>query len=494
MPTLHPQPRLLFAFLLLLLTACSRDSAHPSQTLYILSPHGNDIRREFSAAFERWHRQHYGDTVSVQWVDIGGGGTGTLAKYLETRFQSSDTADVDLVFGGGSAQFTQYANAGFLVPIPPLAPNDPVFQQDPLDRVPPDLFGQPLRHPGNLWIAATMASFGIEINKDRIAELGLPTPRRWEDIATAQWIGHLSLADPSKSGSVRSSYEQVLQQHGWEKGWALLTRIFANADLIRDGGSNPAEDVGSAEAVAGIVIDFYGRIHITRAGSSILGFVIPDGGSALDPDPIAVLKGAPSPELAARFIRFTVSPAGQRLWTFKPGLDPSVGGPRKAALGRLAVLPSLYQTEPQHMLEPASPFTLDGPARPLITNSRALSIRNKFIGDLIKCTLVDNHELLARTRRAIAAAGDPPHLLAALDAPPTFLTSTISQGILIRSEAPKPITDALQAAVAEEFAPTTPARLTHLEKLQTHQRHHWRDSYKSRLESLLRQANAATHP
>ena len=85
----------------------------------------------------------------------------------------------------------------------------------------------------------------------RIAELGLYTSRPTEDIATPQWISRLSLADPSTSGSVKTSYEQIFQQHGWEKGWDILTRLFANAHVIHDGGSNPAEDVGFAEAVAG---------------------------------------------------------------------------------------------------------------------------------------------------------------------------------------------------------------------------------------------------
>jgi ABC-type Fe3+ transport system substrate-binding protein len=478
----------LAAFLsLTLIPSCTRDTNpnQDTQTLYILSPHGADIRREFAQAFSAWHLAHYGSPVAVQWTDIGGGGTGTIAKYLETLYRSSDSSGNDLVFGGGSAQFSQYASAGFLVPPPSLDPADAYFKQDPLAAVPTDLFGQPLQHPQRLWYAATMASFGIVMNKDRIAELGLPLPRTWEDIAGPQWIGRLSLADPSKSGSVKTSYEQIFQQHGWEKGWAILTCLFANADTVRDGGSNPAEDVGSADAVAGIVIDFFGRIHITRAGPSILGFVIPEGGSALDADPIGMLKGAPHPELAARFIRFTLSPDGQRLWTFKPGV---AGGPKKAALGRLAVLPSLYEQEPQFMLDPASPFALTGAAKPLRTDAKAQAVRNKFLGDLIKATLIDNHKLLAETRRVLRAAGDPPDLLAELVAPPTFTPATAANGALTFGP-PQPITSAAQATLADDFspAPNSP-KAAHLEQLQTHLRNHWRDTSRSRLESIL--ANA----
>ena len=53
-------------------------------------------------------------------------------------------------------------------------------------------------------------------------------PRKWEDLAGAEWFGRLSLADPSKSGSVKSSYEMIFQQYGWEKGWGVVTELFAN--------------------------------------------------------------------------------------------------------------------------------------------------------------------------------------------------------------------------------------------------------------------------
>src|SRR5207248_1540731 len=80
------------------------------------------------------------------------------------------------------------------------------------------------------------------------------------------WIDRLSLSDPTKSGSVKTAYDMIFQQYGWEKGWRIVTLMVANASVIRDGGSNPAEDVGSADAVAGVGIDFFGWLRVRRAG------------------------------------------------------------------------------------------------------------------------------------------------------------------------------------------------------------------------------------
>jgi ABC-type Fe3+ transport system substrate-binding protein len=467
-------------------TATAPGPAGDALDLYILSPHGSDIRREFADAFSAWHARHFGRAVRVLWPDVGGGGTGSVATYLDRVYKAGRSPDVDLAFGGGSETFGQYAALGFLAPPPPMdAADRRLWPHDPLDAVPAAIFHTPLHGPaadgGHLWVAATMSSFGIEINKDRIAELGLPTPRTWNDIAGPAWIGQLSLSDPTKSGSVKSSYEMIFQQYGWEKGWGVVTRLFANAAVVRDAGANPAEDVGAAEAIAGIVIDFFGRIHITRAGPDIVGFVIPDGGSALDPDPVAMLKGAPHPELAGRFIRFVVSDEGQRLWTFKPG---AAGGPRKSALGRLSVLPSLYEREGASMLDPANPFQ---GAPPLTVDVKARAARGKFMADAIKASLIDNQGLLADVRQAIRAAGDPPALLAKLDAVPPFRRSHVEGGRLVFGDE-QPLGERDQAAAADEFSPADPAKAVFTDQLQSDLRNLWRRRSRERLEALLREA------
>ncbi len=289
-------------------------------TLVMVSPHGSDIRREFETAFSDWHQKKYGTPVKIAWADVGGNGTQNIIRALSAEYAVRSSSGYDIAFGGGSATFIDYNERGFL--------EKPQLPDGVLSQVPPDIFGTPLHGSNDRWIAATMSYFGIVINKDRISELGLVAPRRWADLAAPSWFGNLSLADPSKSGSVRSGYEMIFQEYGWEKGWELMTLMFANAGVVRDVGSAPANDIGSAQAVAAIVIDFFGRKEMLRMGPSLVGFVVPGdgGGSTIDADPVAVLKGAPHTELAAHFIEFVISPEGQRLWVLRAGTP---GGPKK---------------------------------------------------------------------------------------------------------------------------------------------------------------------
>jgi iron(III) transport system substrate-binding protein len=486
---LHP----FLAFLLLasyfLLPSCSPPASTPTLQLQVISPHGADIRREFASAFSAWHQARFGTPVEVLWPDIGGGGTGNIVRYLNAAFAHRESSGDDVIFGGGTASFDSYIANQFLIPLPPLTAEEirlARWTTDPLDDVPPAIFNSPLHGKDNRWVAATMSVFGIEINPDRIAELRaldsrLDTPRTWEDIAGPPWFGHLSLADPSKSGSVKTSYEMILQQYGWEKGWPILVRLFANAAMVREIGSYPADDVASAEAVAGICIDFYGRLQTSRVGPRAAAFIVPQGGTALDSDPIALLKGAPHPELAARFIRFVISPEGQRLWVDKVGVP---GGPLKTVLGRMSVLPSIYETEGEKLFDPRNPFQ----AADMLTLARAAAqSRNAWLGDLIKAALIDNHSALVRARRALKSAGDPPALLAEFAALPDFLPASVANSSLNYAE-PQPLTTADLPVLARQYSPPKDDPLyPYFEKLQTRQKDAWRASFATRFARLANQ-------
>ncbi len=459
--------------LALALAACGKSDADTPH-IDIVTPHGSNIRREFAQAFSDWHKQKYGTAVTINYPDIGGGGTGNIATYLSSAYDHGAASTFDIVWGGGSATFGRFER--FLV--------KPDLPQALLDQVPPDIFGTPLHGPGDLWIAATMSNFGIVANKDRMTELGLAEPKVWADLAKPAWFGDLSIADPSKSGSVLTSYDMTFVQYGWDKGWGLLTRYFANAAVVRDNGSNPADDVGSATAVAGIVIDFYGRNHVIRVGPQIVEFIIPQGGSTIDADPIAMLKGAPHAELAAHFIEFVISPPGQRLWVFKAGVP---GGPRRNVLGRLTVLPELYKNESAMMFDATNPFAQ---AEALKADPKASAARRAFMGDLVKSALVDNYAALLAARRAVIAAGDPPDLEAAFDKLPTFRSSTVSPGGDLVYSDYRDVTAAEQAALAAEYKPREEAKLPYADRIQKSLESHWRQEFAARFEALRQAAEA----
>lgn len=361
-----------------MLSGCASHSAGKN-TLVILSPDGREIQSEFERAFVAEH-----PGTSIQWLDQGG--TSTALRFAEAQFdkQSDKNAGIgiDLFFGGGPETFLELEDENLLTPLP----------ED--YHVPAALNGVPLRGKNNTWVAGSLSGFGILYNKGIIARDHLPTPQTWADLATPAFRDRIALADPRQSGSAHAAYEIILQTNGWDQGWHILTAMAANAKTFISSSSTLLQSATNGEAVAVPSIDFYARAAIEQAGSDKLGYVEPAGQRVVTPDPIGMLHGAPHSKLALEFIKFVLSPQGQKLWMLRKGTP---GGPVQQTLFRAPALPSMYSPIPDGSVIDSNPFAAKN-TRPF--DARKAAARRHIIDDLIGAVLIDNHDAL---RNASAA-------------------------------------------------------------------------------------------
>jgi ABC-type Fe3+ transport system substrate-binding protein len=255
-----------------------------------------------------------------------------------------------------------------------------------------------------------------------LERLGLPAPRKWEDLTDQRYLGNIALADPTKSGSVAKIFEMIIQEaiadeiagglpeeeavpKGWEVGLNRIKRISANARYFTDGSAKIPHDVAQGNAVAGMCIDFYGRTFEDEKrkpdGSSRVAFVVPTGGTSISVDPVAVLKGAPHPGLAQEFVEFLFTEQAQMLWAAKKG---SEFGPKFRTLRRLPVRRDLYDAEHLAMMvdaevmpyEVAKRFQYHGEW----TGRLFTPLRN-----IVRVMGIDSHEELTAAWEAMAKAG-----------------------------------------------------------------------------------------
>ena len=429
---------------LLALPIALRESTPPApagvRRLVVLTPHGEPTRHEFGRAFTAWARTERGIAVDVDWRTPGG--TSEITRYLDERFRaemglafpglslrafndpkapedparqaflaSSVGVGVDVLFGGGEFPFRAHAAKGYLV-------DTGLRQQEPTwfepSNIPQRLSGETVYDPEGRYYGACLAVFGIAANPERLHDLGLPVPAQWADLATPAYFRRLTLADPTKSGAVVTACERILQQQmaahgpaeGWRRGQVLIRLMVANSRWITDSASKPTRDTARGDTVASMAIDFQAKAEAEwsaheSGGEPRLVFTAPAGGTSVSADPIAVLRGAPEPELAAAFLHFVLSPVGQRLWNYRVGTP---GGPDRYALRRAPVradvltpadraLMSDPDLDPQALAER---FTYD----PALT-----AHLYPLIGPFIKATALDPREDLTAAWAAIIAAG-----------------------------------------------------------------------------------------
>jgi ABC-type Fe3+ transport system substrate-binding protein len=188
-----------------------------------------------------------------------------------------------------------------------------------------------------MWVGSAISSFGFTINKEFLQSYGLPEPTTWMELGNetyAQFIDFPSVsaigtADATLSTSNTRMFEIILQTYGWKDGWELLTlmgansRIFDKSESVRD-----AAIQGSIGA--GTTIDFYGYTAQLEL-PDLCKYILPQDGTAVNADPIALVSTSEEPEAAQAFIAWVLSPEGQEIW-----LDETIN--------RMPINPAVFDT------------------------------------------------------------------------------------------------------------------------------------------------------
>lgn len=389
--------------------AASEQAATP---LIIITPHVQQIRREFGAAFERWHQRKYGQAVHVDWRTPGG--TSDILKQLESQYTAAfkagryelagsaekpefvmkpGTIGQDLVFGGGSFDHGRLKTGVSVrvvgkdgkekdAKLPMSVPAG--FGKEQLDACygPNKIGAQQLYDPEQFWLGAALSGFGIVYNRDVLERLGVAEPRAFTDLTDPRLAGWVALADPRQSGSIATSFDSILSNQGWERGWRTLREMCANTRYFTNSSTKPPIDVSAGEAAAGLAIDFYGRgqaQYVMKPGqtpeTARVGYVDPQGAVYIDADPVSILRGGPHPELAKRFIEYCLTEEGQALWQFHAagtprgdenpvGEDGRKMGPEQYELRRAPVRRVMYEKYLPYFVDKADPFKLASETTP----------------------------------------------------------------------------------------------------------------------------------
>ncbi|MDR2677739.1 MAG: ABC transporter substrate-binding protein [Puniceicoccales bacterium] len=289
-----------------------------------------------------------------------------LERDVCTAFYNSNiSSGIDIFFGGGASEFARVADQGILVDTGFMAEHPELLGED---VIPQHFAGNDLWDRDGRWYGSALSAFGIIYNSDALAAKGLNKTdvSQWEQLTDPKLIGAITLADPTKSSALLKALEMIVQQQimsppggkkgpgadarairaGWIRGLQVIQLISGNTRYFAETPSKMILDVGAGNSAVGIIVDFMGKAQCSaenaRCGYARLGFVIPQDGSAIGPDPIGILRGAPNVAVAKHFLEYVLSEDGQKIFAFKAGTP---GGPLAHTLYRPPINKRIYAPE-----------------------------------------------------------------------------------------------------------------------------------------------------
>ncbi len=395
------------------------------KSLIIVTPHNEQIRSEFSAAFSRWHQEKHGEQVEVAWSTPGG--SSEIRQLLVAQYESALRngqpvgGDADILLGGGSYEFDAMCRpitigTGATQRSTTILDRCDWMTQAQLDEIYGEnaIDGRPLYDPQHHWFGAALSTFGIISNVGELSERSLSTPKVWADLAAPSLFEKVALANPAQSGSVATAFETILQRLGWKRGWQILRRAAANTNQIVGSSSLVPALVAKGESWTGISIDFYGRYQVQAMADAAtatgipslkrIEFSTPKGESVVDADPVAILRGAPNPELARSFVLFCLSMEGQTLWQLPHGEGKLCGyfRPIEYSLRRMPARRAAYECCETCFIDQMNPFDDQSP---LVSDSNF----RDFVATIFVPLAISNTDLLRRAWLAIHSHPDYPH-------------------------------------------------------------------------------------
>jgi iron(III) transport system substrate-binding protein len=263
--------------------ACAPDEGRTPLIVY--SPHGRELLEAFESRFEAAHPD-----VDVQWLDMGS------QEILERIRSERANPQADVWFGAPSSMFAQAAADGLLEP----------YRPQWADAIPAGSVGD-----DDAWFGIYLTPEVIAYNSAAIDSAD--APQDWDDVLDPRWDDLVLIRDPVASGTMRAIFGMIIQRSlretgSTDAGFEWLSRLDAQT---REYTLNPTLLYQKLARQEGIVTLWdLPDIEMLRASSDMpVDYILPQSGTPVVVDGIAVVRGAPHPGAARAFVDFVGGPA-----------------------------------------------------------------------------------------------------------------------------------------------------------------------------------------
>jgi iron(III) transport system substrate-binding protein len=272
--------RLSLSCLAILLCGCGRSVRTP---IVVYSPHGKEMLQAFEERYEAIHPEH-----DVQWLDMGS------QDALDRVRTEKGNPQADVWWGGPMMMFDKAEHEGLLEPYTP--------SWDSL--VPPDS-----KSATGHWYGTALLPEVIMYNTHVIDSAD--APHDWDDLLSPRWKDHIIIRLPMASGTMRMMFAAIMERESRrtgsvEAGLRWLRALDANT---RSYAADPTQLYIKIAREEGLVSiwDLPDVVIQMREHGYPFGYIIPESGTPVITDGIALVKGARHRAAAISFYEYVTT-------------------------------------------------------------------------------------------------------------------------------------------------------------------------------------------
>lgn len=250
----------------------------------VLNLYGSPDRDWVAAVAARFEKE---TGIKVNWIRAS-----SNEMYARIEAEKANPKG-DVWFGGTGDPHFDAAEKGLTEPYcSPRMPELRDFMRDPIG--------------GCRVLGLYAGPLGWAVNEELLKKQGKPIPRTWEDLAKPEYKGLIAVANPNTSGTAYTMLVTILQIFGEEKGWNYLARLHKNVAQYTKSGSAPGQLAGRGEVAIAIVF-LHDAVLFAEEGFPVKP-TSPADGTGYEVGGLSLIKNAPHPEIAKRFIDWALSP------------------------------------------------------------------------------------------------------------------------------------------------------------------------------------------
>ncbi|KMY50959.1 extracellular solute-binding protein [Peribacillus loiseleuriae] len=256
--------------------------------IVVYSPHGKDILSKFEKQFEEKYN------IDVEWLDMGS------QEILDRVRSEKNNPQADVWWGAPSTNFNQAKDDGL------LAAYQPTYSTS-LD--------EGFRDPDWYWTGTSQTPEVIMYNSKKLSKDEVP--KDWDELLDPKWKDEIIIRYPLASGTMRTIFSSMIYRtykdtNDPKAGYDWLTKLDQNT---KEYSANPemmynkvAKGEGSLSVWAMPDV-----VMLKENKNYPFEFVIPESGTPVLTEGIAIVEGAKHPKAAEAFYEFVNTPEAAKI-------------------------------------------------------------------------------------------------------------------------------------------------------------------------------------